>query len=236
MIADREDIELVRKPITDEGKTGRNFDREGIHQVTSIAERGEIEYMLIDDVDRIGRHAAETIFYLYELREECDVTTVTASSGELDVSTFEGLVQAMLKSLSSQLANENRARRAHAASIKRFKQKDWSVFYNSAPLGYRMTDADWLEVDKSQAEDVQEIFDIFLAMDIQGAYAETAQRADCLSDNADSSQVKRALSNEVYIGKPGIDTTHPNEDETGGRIYVDDEELQIIDETTFKQV
>lgn len=233
-IAKEQNIDLVREPIRDDGETGTDFDRPGIQEVRRLAMNGEISCVLVDDVDRIGRHSAETIFYLYELRSECGVTVITAKSGELDVETFNGLAQVMLKSLSSQIANENRARRAHAASVEKFKQKDWSVFYDSAPLGYELTDG-WLEIDESEAEVVEEIFRTFLRInDYRSAYSKTADRVAELSDEMRSRKMRQILQNRVYIGEPSVNTTFLDEDTS--RVTVSDDSLQIVSKSVYQSV
>lgn len=237
-IATRRDIRLVQEPIRDEGETGRTFDRRGIQQVWHLARRGEISYVLVDDIDRIGRHAAETIFYLYELRCEFEVTLVTSADEELDVDRVQDLTQAVMKALSSQMANENRARRAQASVIEKFKEKNWSVIFNTTPLGYALTEDDWLRVDPEEADVVRTIFEQFLEVDLEGAYSATA---DALADRGydlSSRTVKHIVSRPVYIGKPTVDTTHPNS--SGGPasdegISVADPDLQIINEGMFER-
>lgn len=229
-IAEERGIDLVEDPIRDAGKTGTNFDREGIRHVRSLALQGEIDYVLIDDVDRVGRHAAETIFYLYELRTTCGVTVITAQSGELDVTDFKDLVAVMLKSLMSQMTNELRARRAQNGRIEEFEQGNWTTYYNTAPLGYRLTEDDWLELDSAEAETVRQLFETFLEVDIQGAYSRTTDRVEGFSGS--SHRLKVILQARVYIGEPGVDAEHPD---TGEPVFVEDSDLEIVDEEVFEQ-
>jgi len=234
-IAENRGIQLVTSPIKDSGKTGTNFDREGIKRVRQIAEKEEIEYVLVDDIDRVGRHHAETIYYLYELRSECGVKVITTESGEVDVDDFEGKTHVMLKSLSAQVANENRARRAHASSIEKFKQKNWSVYYDLAPFGYVKTEDDWLEVDEPEAEIVEEVFMTFLRVDEDGPYAKVAERVDGLSESQAANQVRKMLRDSIYVGEASVDTSPPGE-ETESGVVVPDGELQVVSRSTFNSV
>jgi len=231
-IAEERDINLVAKPIKDAGETGTNFDRPGIRKVRRLACQDEIEYVLVDAIDRVGRTAAETTYYLHELRTKCGVRVITAESGELDVSKFEDLVPIVLDTLMSQRSNETRARRARMGRIEQFSRKNWSAFYSSAPLGYQYVDDDWLAVDSSEVETVRRLFETFLEVDIQGAYSATEARVAGYSSSS-SHALKRLLQNRVYIGKPGIDAEHP---ETGERVFVEDSDLQIVEGELFERV
>jgi DNA invertase Pin-like site-specific DNA recombinase len=75
--AEEFDIDLISDPIIDEGKTGTNFDRAGIKRVFRLAAAGELSYLLVDHVFRIGRNAPETLYYIYVLRDDCDVKFIT---------------------------------------------------------------------------------------------------------------------------------------------------------------
>lgn len=234
-IATERDLSLVTEPIKDGGETGTDFDRPGIQEVARLASQGEIDCVLVDDVDRIGRHPAETIFYFYELREECGVTVITAESGELDVNTFQGLVEVMMKSLSAQLANQNRARRAHASSIQKFEEKNWSVFFNEAPLGYEHTSEDWLKINPDEVVTVRNIFETFLRLDLNGAYRATAKQVDGVPDSMQSYQMKRILRDRIYVGEATVNSEKEGADGTIPKVGVKDESLKIIDSDVFER-
>ena len=61
-LANKEGIHLPYDPITDEAKTGTNFDRGGIQEVFEISKRKDIDYLSVEKVDRIGRSAPEPSF------------------------------------------------------------------------------------------------------------------------------------------------------------------------------
>jgi len=79
-----EGIELVCEPITDEGKTGTNFDREGIREVFVKAQRN-VDYLIVDDLSRLGRSAPETLYFIHYMEDTVGVTIMTPR-GEINAS------------------------------------------------------------------------------------------------------------------------------------------------------
>jgi len=236
-VADQFDIDLVYDAIEDGAETGTDFDRPGIRKVWQLAKDGDISYVLVDDVDRIGRHAPECIFYIWELREEFDVRVVTTKSGELDMKELSGLIETMIKTLSAHMANENRARRAKKAQKERFQQKNWSAFFVNIPLGYQPTDDDWLEVNQSERSVVQQTFDFFLETSIEGAYEATLNAVGLDKYGVGRRQLKKMLRNPVYIGEATVGTQSDDRlHERRKGISVEDQSLQIISERKFERV
>jgi|GEM_PF-1964271 len=236
-VANQFDIDLVYDAIEDGAETGTDFDRPGIRKVWQLAKDGDISYVLVDDVDRIGRHAPECIFYIWELREEFDVRVVTTKSGELDMKELSGLIETMIKTLSAHMANENRARRAKKAQKERFQQKNWSAFFVNIPLGYQPTDDDWLEVNQSERSVVQQTFDFFLETNIDGAYEATLNAVGLNEYGVGRRRLKKMLRNPIYIGEPTVGTQSDDRlHERRKGISVEDQDLQIISKRKFERV
>lgn len=235
-------LNLVTDPITDDAETGTDFDRPGIRKITRLAQRGVISHVLVDDVDRIGRHTAETLYYLWELSAECDVTIITLTDGELDATELSDFIQINMKSVAAQMANENRARRANMAKLARFREdQNWRSWFGDPPLGYQLPDAEttnvdavWPTPDPDQVEAVEDLFTVFLNADHDGAYSRTCEVLENLHGrylpaNFDRRTVKRLLQRPLYIGRPT--PTYEGEE-----YPVDDPDLQLIDEDTFEAV
>ena len=68
-MANSRNIKAFGDPIRDVGKTGTNFIRSGIRKVADLAHSDQISYLLVDNVDRIGRDASESVFYIRRLRD-----------------------------------------------------------------------------------------------------------------------------------------------------------------------
>jgi len=215
-IAGREGIELPYDPITDEAKTGTNFDRDGIKTVFEIAKQPDISYLLVEKVDRIGRTAPETLYFIYILQSECDVTLLT-SGGEQDVSQAEGLLHTTLMSLMAEIQKNLRTTKAKKERIRGFlRNKNWKCASPKIPLGYNETDDGWLEVDPVEKEIVRDLFQKFVQC---GMYAETERYIDDKygPQTLDGHVLKTLLQNWVYIGQPRvpeewlIETTYSND-------------------------
>ena len=230
-VANNRDIELVHEPIKDEGETGTNFDRDGIQQVFQLAKRDDVSYLLCQNVDRIGRSAAETLYFLRVLQTECEVKLRT-TSGEQDLDKIEGLMHTTLMSLLSEVSNEIRTSKAKNTQIRRFvEEKRWHTIYPTIPFGYQQAADGWLEVDPENEEIVEEIFTEFLDCE---AYETTGRRIENRHGPVlEGHRVKTLLQQEAYIGKPQIpEEWNTNEDVQG---VVEDSDLKIIDEKTFKR-
>ena len=236
-IAEREDIELPYDPIVDEAKSGTDFNRDGIQEVFTKAKEKNIDYLLVEKVDRVGRSAAETLYFIYILQSECGVTLLT-SSGERDVGETHGLMHATLLSLMAEIQNELRTTKASKERIRKFLNKQsWKCRSPKIPLGYDETDDGWLEVNSDEKPIVRDLFKKFVECE---NYAETERYIDGKygSHILDGHKVKTVLQNSVYIGKPRLpeswleDTTYENDldepelhllrDEVGSKIDVDE--------------
>ena len=214
-LAQKEGIELPYDAITDEAKTGTNFERDGIQQVFEISKRKELDYLLVEKVDRVGRNAPETLYFLYILQSECDVTLLTPS-GEHDVNKVEGLMHTTLLSLMAEVQNEIRTNKAKKERIRGFlHKKNWKCKSPTVPLGYKETDDGWLAVNEEEKAIVRDIFAKFVECQ---TYAATKKYIDAKygTEMLEGHQVKTILQTSVYIGKPRLpedwltETTYEN--------------------------
>lgn len=84
-------------------------------------------------------------------------------------------------------------------------------------MGYTLTDDDWLEIDESEVRVVQNLFETFLEVEIEGAYSTTADRVERSDDDIRSSTIKPLPKKSVYIGEPsvGATSTDASDEESG---------------------
>lgn len=215
-LAKKEGIDIDYDPIVDQAKTGTNFDRDGIQEVFEIAKRKNVDYLLVEKVDRIGRSAPETLYFIYILQSKCDVMLLTPA-GERDINKVEGLMQTTLLSLMAEVQNDIRTAKAKKERIRGFLQKkNWKCRSPIVPLGYNETDDGWLEVNPEEKQIARDVFKIFVECE---NYAQTERRiqekygTEALKDH----RVKTLLQYSVYIGKPKLpeewitETTFDNE-------------------------
>lgn len=233
-LAEREGIKLVSDPITDEGQTGTNFDREGIREVFARVQKG-IDFLLVDDISRLGRSTAETLYFVHHLQVKCDVT-IMIPQGEINVSQVNDLIQATMRTLVSDLSTKYRTRSSLRSRRNGFvNEKNWSSSNKTIAPGYEPDGNDWIKVSSDEFEAAQEMFDKFLSTESYKATAEHLN--DEFSDTLPSLtpwQVKSYLQRSDYIGEPAlsIDSEHLEQSE----FSVDDPALQIVSQETFSKV
>jgi len=239
-LAENEGIKLPYDPITDKAKTGTNFDRAGIQRVFEVVQREEIDYLLVEKVDRIGRSAAETLYFIHHLQSKYGVTLLTPS-GEHDVDNVEGLMQTTLLSLMAEVQNDIRTTKAKKERIRGFlHKKKWTCKSPKIPLGYNETDDGWLEIDPDESTIVRDLFRKFVECE---SYAETERYIDKQYGPSalDGHSLKTLLTNGVYIGKPRLpeewttETTYKNELDDQSINIFENHEISAIDvgEDTF---
>lgn len=230
-IARQRDLELAHEPITDEAQTGTDFDRDGIQKVFRLAQRDDIGYLLVEKIDRIGRSAPETLYFIHVLQSKCEVRLITAS-GERDMNTIPGLMHTTLLSLMAEIQNEIRTAKAQKERVRNFvRHHNWNAYCPVVPLGYKKDNDGWLTLDSDEVDVVQEVFETFNDPKCR-TYAGVERTINNKYDDIlDGHDVKTLLTNPVYVGRPQIPETWvidlPYDN------VVEDESLQIIDEETF---
>jgi DNA invertase Pin-like site-specific DNA recombinase len=243
-IEDDEDAVMLTDIICDAGESGFNLDRSGIKTVFELASKGYLDELRVTKLDRIGRNAPETLHFIYLLQKEMNLNIVTAN-GDIDITnSIVDLLQTTLEMLMADFATERRVAASIKGQISQFENRNWYIFNNSAPLGYKPTDpsgvnvgsgpkskSSWIEVDESEEEIVVYIFEQFVKTE---SYTETADRANRKYSDVDyditRQQVKRIVQRDVYIGKPSHDLDTERVDDTRAKVV--DSSLQIIDEET----
>ena len=201
----------------DAGKSGVDFDRRKLNLMLDLAERREIEKVLIVDVDRLGRNSRKLLNFLCDLRD-CGVTIQTPE-GELDIDQLEGLLLSVTKAWRSQYDNEKRAKQANASKAENFLKGHWN---KPIPKGYRKRSDGWIERDLSWESVIRDIFELFLRFRSYGKVAETINAK--YGKSLTRQQVAQLLRDPVYIGKPA----HL------GKV-VEDPSLAFVNEETFKK-
>lgn len=234
--AARNEIDLICDPIEDEGETGTNFDRDGIKKVFQLASEQEIEYLLVDDISRIGRNAPETLYFIYMLQNDFDVRIIT-KTGLQNISQVQDLVQTAMQALISHMSTLYRTMSSQRSCLRAFEDKNWFSWYNQAPLGYTDTGDGWIKPDSEEADIIPIMYEQFLETE---SYTETAEAIneefpEAIDAPRSYRQVKRDLQRRVYIGEPTV-TSKATGDEELTECVVQDQALALVDEETFYQV
>lgn len=202
-IAEKKGISLPFDPIVDEAETGTNFDRDGIRRVFKLAKFKDIDYLLVEKIDRIGRNAAETLFFISKLQRDCGVKLLTPG-GERDVDEIEGLMHTTLMSLMAEVQNQIRTEKATKEKIRQFlSEKNWKCVSPKVPLGYTETEDDWLKINPDEVEIVREIFRKFVDCE---SYSETETHIEEMfgEDVLEGHRLKTILQESAVIGRPKV--------------------------------
>jgi len=235
-IAKERSIKLIADPIRDEGKTGTDFNRDGIKKVVYYARTDKIDYLLVDSISRLGRSAPETLYLMYKLQNNFDVNIITPT-GTIDISEIEGLVQATIRSLNAEMSTEYRTKSAVRSRVNNFiNQKDWKSSNQTVPIGYQLRDDGWIETVPDELNIVQKMFQTFIQT---RSYSRTKEKISSrfqtdLDQEIPYWRIKTYLENPVYVGEPTIATNTDVYDEN--KKSVTDPSLAIISPERFEQV
>ncbi len=202
-IAEEEGIALPYDPFIDEAETGTNFNREAIKRVFEVSTQKDIDYLLVEKIDRIGRNAPETLYFISKLQRKCGVTLITPK-GEHDIQEVKGLMHTTLMSLMAEIQNTIRTKKATKERIRGFlEKKNWNCKSPKVPLGYNETDDGWLEVDPEEKPIVREIFEKFNECE---TYSTTKVHVEDKFGprSIEGHTIKTTLQESAYIGRPKV--------------------------------
>jgi DNA invertase Pin-like site-specific DNA recombinase len=235
-MADDWDVQIPAEPIRDEGKAGTNFNRTGIQKVFTLASTTSLDYVFVDSIDRLGRAAAQTHYFIHVLQVECGVSIIT-NSGELNVQMIEDLMQVSLSTLMAELSTKNRARSALRSRVRNFiEERKWDSWYQTTPLGYTEAEnSQWIEKRAPTVAAAEEMFDYFLEHESYSKTKKMLNRRYLDSeDHVSRAQVKRYLQDPVYVGQPSIpvEDLHSYDEND----LPEDPDLGMVDEEDFEEV
>ena len=130
------------------------------------------------------------------------------------------IIQFVLEAHAAEKANKDRAAAAVAGKARAFKQKRWN---KPVPLGYRKEG--WLQKQTEFVPLIREVYQLFLRWEnLESARKRLGDFRALLTKPLTRSQIRRILSDPVYIGKP----------EHLGEVVIDPD-LAFIDEETFRK-
>jgi predicted site-specific integrase-resolvase len=233
-IADERNIDLVDDAVRDEGKSGTDFEREGIQKVFRLANEMSLSYVLVDSIDRLGRAAAQTLYFIYVLQEDCQTTVIT-STGELNINQVKDLMQIYQTTLMAEMETKGRARSALRSRARGFLvDHKWKSWFHQIPFGYE-EDGDWIKPARTSGWFAKWMFEHYRNTE---SYKDTKEalneNEDILGQSFTRSQVKSYLQKKVYIGQPTIPVENIHHYEDNNSVH--DESLQLITEDLYADV
>lgn len=198
--ADAMDWDIV-KVFVDPGYSGGNTDRPGLKEMIKEIEKGGIDKVVVYKLDRLSRSQLDTL-YLIEKVFLANNTDFVSMSENFDTSTPFGRAMIGILAVFAQLEREQIKERMGMGKEARAKEGKWGGgAYH--PIGYTYNkDDDLLEIDKYEAMQIRELFELFL----KGTPVRTIAR---IFDEKgythkygkwDARRMKRILKNRDYLG------------------------------------
>lgn len=230
------DMELIDPPAKDGGESGQDFDRPQIQRVKRLAEEGKISYVVVDRLNRIGRDAQKSFEFVSNLRQN-GVLLVTYVHGILDIDKPSHMLVCAHGLMSADEVVQSGSQRRNDGRRRGFKNKNWASKTSKAPFGYRIGPNGWLKKVEDEVEVLKQAFDVFLGVQVDGAYARTVENVPGLGNHDISPEdLRRIAWRPVYIGEPTYGVTsekvrHRLEEP----VIVPDEDLRIVSDEKFRR-
>ena len=205
----------------DAGISGRDFDRRKLNFILDLAEKHEIQKLLVAYVDRLGRDSRKLVEFFWDLSDYG--VTIQTPEGEIDVKKLEGWLISAIKAWSAQDVNEQRGKSALAGRVRSFTKKHWN---RPVPLGYRRREDGWIEKEPSWDPLIKRVYELYLKNANYKAVADTVNQEfqAPLQKPMTHQQVRQIIHDPVYLGKPQF----------AGKVTVEDQSLAHVDPETFR--
>lgn len=205
----------------DAGISGRDFDRRKLNFILDLAEKHEIQKLLVAYVDRLGRDSRKLVEFFWDLSDYG--VTIQTPEGEIDVKKLEGWLISAIKAWSAQDVNEQRGKSALAGRVRSFMKKHWNRL---VPLGYRRREDSWIEKEPGWDPLIKRVYELYLKNANYKAVADTVNQEfqALLQKLMTHQQVQQIICDPVYVGKPQF----------AGKATVEDSNLAYVDPETFR--
>lgn len=176
----------------DGGWSGSNIDRPEMKRMITDITQGRVSAVVVYKLDRLSRSQKDTVFLLEDVfnPNNCDFISLNEN---FDTTSPYGKAMIGILSVFAQLERENIRERTRMGMHERVKSGLW-MGGDGIPFGYDYDKKLGILVPNEHAEDVREIFDLY----IQG-YSTTrlAKMFDVSSDR----HITQILDRITYLGK-----------------------------------
>lgn len=244
----------------DDGYTGTNFNRPGFQKMLKDIENKKVDMVITKSLSRLGRDYIETGRYIESYFPEHEVRYISILD-DVDTELDKNCDTAAFKNIMNDFYAKETSR--NIKKTKNRKKKEGFYYTSVAPFGYEKIDkAGHLKINNAQAEVIRRIFRLFL--DGKGTYQiscllneekvlppglqmnmkrATEYRTNT-TDKWTHTQVKRVLTNPIYIGNCVQNKTRKISYKSKKMIRLPEEEYTItenhheaiIDNDTFNTV
>lgn len=200
----------------DGGWSGSNIDRPEMKRMIDDIVSRKVDSVIVYKLDRLSRSQKDTIFLLEDVFIPNNCSFISLNEN-FDTSTPYGKAMIGILSVFAQLERENIRERTRMGMYERVKSGLW-MGGGRVPFGYDYDKNKNILVPNEHAEDVRQIYDLYL----QG-YS-TTQLAN-MFDVANDQHIAHILDRETYLGKI----------QYRGEVFEGQHEA-LIDETTWLKV
>jgi len=192
-----DDVEEVHEPIEDV-ESGRDFERKGLKELFELATEKRIDYVYVLDLDRLGRHVAETPYLMYRLKEEGVI--VRDPYEEYNFNDPIDYVIVTIKCYRGHSESLKIGERTQGGKIEKFSQGKW---VGPVPLGFRKNAEGALEKNLEFEPIVNDIFKKYkITHDIKKTTQLINEAYLGKIGKLSTNQVKTILKNPIYDGRP----------------------------------
>jgi site-specific DNA recombinase len=144
----------------DGGWSGSNLDRPAMKKLISDIMNHKVKRVVVYKLDRLSRSQKDTLFLLEELFIPNNVEFFSMNEN-FDTSTPYGKAMIGILSVFAQLERENIRERTRMGMYERVKDGYW-MGGNGTPFGYNYDSNQDILVPNEHAEDVKNIYDLYL--------------------------------------------------------------------------
>lgn len=192
-----DNVEEAHEPIID-AESGKDFERRGLKEIWELVHAKLIDYVYVYDLDRLGRHVAETPYLMWSLKESGVI--VRDIKEEYDFDDPMDYVYVTMKCARAHAESDSIGERTQRGKNEKFAQGKW---VGPVPFGYRKNAEGALEVLADLGIIVIDIFQTYekirdIKLTTQTINKKHSTKIGALSPN----QVRTILTNPVYAGRP----------------------------------
>ena len=195
---------ILVKVYIDGGFTGGNMNRPALQDMIKEIQKGAVDLVLIDKLDRLSRSQFDTLYMIQEIFTKNNVGLVSRAEA-FDTSTPLGRTVVGILSVFAELERERIKERMKDGLEGRAKEGKYRGGTNH-PLGYDYDkQKGTLVINQYEAIIVREIFELFNkrtpVRTINNIMREKGYRTKKGTTNWTDIYIRRIVENKVYIGK-----------------------------------
>lgn len=196
----------------DAGYSGKNTNRPGLQQLLSDCRSGSVSAVVVWKLDRLSRSLRDTLTIIEDVFQPQNITLVSVTES-IDTSTPSGRMMLNLLASFAQLEREQDSDRVVMAH--KHLARDCKYLGGHIPLGYRINQDKYYELDPVSSPVVRHAFELYMARAGYSAilaYLNSQSEILSFKKPFNKSKLNFMLQNEIYSGtyirRLGADPRH----------------------------